>query len=399
MTTSTHSSADTNALIEEAVGADFVRAVLRGRRRNLRPRWRRVTARPVVVRGERHLQLVVFDAQKSFTENVVPDAGLERLRELAASGFSSILLETVTESIHVRYTKRDRVMVQRAAAERPPPSLDHDRAKRRVLPVASDPYLRAVGITTRQGRVRADRYAKFRQINEFLRIVADTGHFESASTVCAVDLGCGNAYLTFAAFHYLHHRLGIPTTLTGVDADPDAAARNTGAAASLSWQGLRFRHSSILEFEPDQRPDLVLALHACDTATDDALARAVRWRSELILCSPCCHHHLHAQMSARHTPAGFSEVVRHGILRQRVGDVLTDGLRSSILGLLGYRADVVQFVSPEHTDRNAMIRAVRTGGAPAPGRAEAYRELTASWGVTPYLEELLADELRAALAV
>ena len=139
---------------------------------------------------------------------------------------------------------------------------------------------------------------------------------------------------------------------------------------------------------------MVLALHACDTATDDALARAVGWDAPLILAAPCCHHDVQRQIqSSGLVPTPWAGVVRHGILRERFADVLTDSFRASLLRLLGYRVDVIEFVASQHTPRNTLIRAVRTGAAPPADVAHDYRELTAAWGVTPRLQQLLADRV------
>jgi hypothetical protein len=135
-----------------------------------------------------------------------------------------------------------------------------------------------------------------------------------------------------------------------------------------------------------------LALHACDTATDEALAQAVRWGSQLIYAAPCCHHHLQAQMTGERMPAAFRPVLRHGILKERLGDLLTDGLRAALLATAGYRADVVEFVGTEHTARNLMIRAVKAEGVPTEAAWEEYRALKEFWGLQPYLEELLGRD-------
>jgi hypothetical protein len=169
--------------------------------------------------------------------------------------------------------------------------------------------------------------------------------------------------------------------------------RRSELAGRLDWPDLVFQTARIADYEPDAPPDLVLALHACDTATDEALAQGVRWQAETILSVPCCHHHLQEQLGRQ--PALMGPVYRHGILKERLGDILTDALRAQLLRLSGYRAEVIQFVSPEHTDKNLMIRAVRSGTL---GRSEArreYHELKQCFGVTPFLESLLPPEVWA----
>jgi hypothetical protein len=181
--------------------------------------------------------------------------------------------------------------------------------------------------------------------------------------------------------------------LTGVDLRADSRERNTALAAELGWaENVEFVAGAILDAPVPPPVDVVLALHACDTATDDALAQAVRWRAPVVLASPCCHHDLQRQMKEAGSPAPYGLVSRHGILRERLGDVLTDALRAALVRQEGYRVDVLQFVAAEHTPRDTMLRAVRTDSPAGDAEAAAeYDELAKSWGVTPYLQTLLSD--------
>jgi hypothetical protein len=183
----------------------------------------------------------------------------------------------------------------------------------------------------------------------------------------------------------------------GVDVNRELIEKQIEQSRVLGWDGLSFRVSPIIDFFPKEPPDVVLALHACDTATDEALAQAVRWQSAMIFCVPCCHHHLQQQIRWDSTPTSFRPVVHHAILKERLGDLLTDAFRAQILRILGYRTDVVEFVSTEHTAKNLMIRAVRSPTTRDPQAAQEYKALRAFWQVQPYLAELLPDELVAAM--
>jgi hypothetical protein len=290
------------------------------------------------------------------------------------------------------------------------PSLEHDRQKSLLLTVgAPDPFLQAIGIMTREGKVRARMRKKYRQINEFLKLVLETGVAElprsSADVEAAdasvpdlrplriVDCGCGNAYLSFAVYHYLDHVLHVPTHLVGIDVNRQLIERRSQQVQELGWQDLTFQTVRIGEYDPGFSPDVVLALHACDTATDEALAQAVKWRSKMIFAAPCCHHHLQQQLGRQ--PPLLRSIYRHGILKERLGDVLTDALRAQILRILGYRAEVIQFVSSEHTDKNLMIRAVQSREPGSFREVSEYAELKAFFQVTPFLERLLTQELSA----
>jgi SAM-dependent methyltransferase len=222
-----------------------------------------------------------------------------------------------------------------------------------------------------------------------------------------VDLGCGNAYLTFAAHRYLAGRpeLALGVRTVGIDVRPEMVERNERLARSLGLDGLTFAAGTIEAAEPDLPGgvDVVLALHACDTATDDALARAARWAAPAVLAAPCCHHDLQSQLAAA-TAAGalpphpYSALTRHAILRERFTDVLTDAVRADVLRLLGYRVEVVEFVDSRHTPRNALLRAERTGAPADPQRRAEYLDLVGAWHVRPALAQRLDRELAAVLA-
>jgi hypothetical protein len=203
-----------------------------------------------------------------------------------------------------------------------------------------------------------------------------------------VDLGCGNAYLTFAAYTYLA-RAGVDVEVTGVDVREDQRVRNTAIADRLGIGArVRFVAGSIVD-APVDGADLVLALHACDTATDEALARAVGWKARWILAAPCCHHDIATQLRGNAPPTPYQTMVGQPILRERFADVLTDSLRALLLRLSGYRVEVVEFVDSRHTPRNLLLRAVRTD-APADGELRGqYAALTTAWGVTPALAPML----------
>jgi SAM-dependent methyltransferase len=387
------------------LGETFIEAAFQGTRRGAAPPWSRVTIRPVLLHEARHLQFAYFDGVQDVSKNYRGEEVGARLNELLALPFKSIQAVTADETIRVQFSKKGRPIIHRERRERErsvPLELAHDRAKPSLLPENEPiPFLQALGVMTADGRVRADQRRKFRQINEFLRLIEDTGEVEqlAARPVRVVDLGCGSAALTFAAYYYLNTVKGIPATLTGVDTKALLLERHRATAEQLGWDEMRFQAARIIEYEADAPADIVLALHACDTATDEALARAVRWGSRLIFSAPCCHHHLQAQLAAAETPEPFRPALRHGILRERLGDVLTDAFRAHILRLMGYRAEVLEFVPVEHTPKNLMIRAVNTG-APAPAALVAeYRAMKAYWGVTPYLEELLHPELEPVLAL
>lgn len=248
----------------------------------------------------------------------------------------------------------------------------------------------------KNGKIKANMQSKYRQINEFLKLIDETLEPKKLdkSSFSVVDFGCGNAYLTFATYHYLTHILEIPTHLIGVDVKTDLLQKHIEHSRTLGWTNLSFQSVKIEDFEPARPVDIVLALHACDTATDEAIAQGIRMQSQFIFSAPCCHHHLQQQLDQQPLPLEFRSVLRHGILKEHLGDILTDAFRASILRMMGYKTDVVQFVSAEHTPKNLMIRAVKSVSPVNPKFVQEYKDLKNFWKVTPYLEHLLGDVMR-----
>nr|WP_202891846.1 SAM-dependent methyltransferase [Kribbella shirazensis] len=373
----------------------LVRGVASGRRRGMEaPAYLRVEVRYVDLKGLRHLQITEFDERQAHTRNV-PDADVEKaVDELLGLAYGSWHVETTSETLRLRYTKKGKELLHRQEDHREQET-SHDRVKRRVLDPAA-PFLIELGISDHQGRVKPSRQAKYKQIEEFCKLLAPAleeavaaGRIATGRPLQVVDLGCGNAYLTLAAYHLLTVA-GHDVRMTGIDHNPAARKRNTRVVEALGWQDhLRFLDATIEGAELDVRPDVVLALHACDTATDDALARAVRWEAPLVLAAPCCHHDIQKQLKSVTPPAPYALMTRYGIVRERFADVLTDSLRAAVLRQVGYRVEVVQFVDSQHTPRNLLLRAARTGAKPTPDLRAEYQAMVTEWQVKPRLAQLL----------
>ena len=382
----------------------LVRAVASGRQKAGAPRWRRVELRYVDLKAGRHLQLTAYDETQAHTSNHTvalgnQPSGARSLDDLLDEPFGNWHVETTTEAIQLRVTRKGEALVH-TRARAAPAEVDrgHDRDKERLLP-EDDPLFRALGLADADGRLKPSRRDKYRQVEEFLRLLdtavteaIDKGQLRTPTAeepLRVTDLGCGNAYLTFAAERYLAGVRGLPVQLVGVDVKEQSRAHNEKVAGELGLDA-SFVVGSIGGVTLDPAPEVVLALHACDTATDEALARAVEWQAALVLAAPCCHHDVAAQLRKVPTPAPYAMLTRHGILRERLADTLTDSLRATLMRLQGYRVDVVQFVESKHTPRNTLLRATRTG-APVKGGSlrREYDDLVAAWGIHPKLAELL----------
>jgi SAM-dependent methyltransferase len=377
------------AEIEEHIkSGEFVRAVLSGRRRNLTPSAERIDIKPVLIKGEEKLQIQSTDGRQVTTKNL--GANEINFTEFLGQGFANLLVESTTESYSVRISKKDEALVTigRVKLER---DLTHDRQKQRLLP-EDNRIFALLGMHDGHKRIKPSKMDKYRQVEEFLRLLKPTLDNEvgAQSEISIVDLGCGHAYLTFAVQEYLNNATQKVKVL-GVDEREESKRHNDQIANSLGADA-EFLVSKIAD-TPAQVVDIAIALHACDTATDDSIAWAVKNSAKVIMLAPCCHHDLQAQVDL--VPEPWSLLTRHGVVSERLIDLMTDSLRAQILKLLGYRVDIVEFIGGEHTPRNIMIRAVKTGVKVDPVEVDRYQSMLADWSIAPHLAELLKSELSA----
>ena len=377
------------AELEEHIKApNFVRAVLSGRRRNLTPSAERIDIKPVLIKGEEKLQIQSTDGRQVTTKNL--SANEIDFADFLGQGFANLLAESTSESYSVRISKKDEALVTigRVKLVR---DLTHDRQKQRLLP-EDNRIFALLGMHDGYKRIKPSKMDKYRQVEEFLRLLKPTLDNEvgAQSEISIVDLGCGHAYLTFAVQEYLNS----PTQkvkILGVDEREESKRHNDQIANSLGADA-EFLVSKIAD-TPAQAVDIAIALHACDTATDDSIAWAVKNSAKVIMLAPCCHHDLQAQIDL--VPEPWSLLTRHGVVSERLIDLMTDSLRAQILKLLGYRVDIVEFIGGEHTPRNIMIRAVKTGVKVDPVEVSLYQVMLADWKIAPHLAELLKSELSA----
>ena len=377
------------AELEEHIKApNFVRAVLSGRRRNLTPSAERIDIKPVLIKSEEKLQIQSTDGRQVTTKNL--SANDLDFADFLGQGFANLLAESTSESYSVRISKKDEALVTigRVKLER---DLTHDRQKQRLLP-EDNRIFALLGMHDGYKRIKPSKMAKYRQVEEFLRLLKPTLDNEvgAQSEISIVDLGCGHAYLTFAVQEYLNSATQ-KVKILGVDEREESKRHNDQIANSLGADA-QFLVAKIAD-TPAQPVDIVIALHACDTATDDSIAWAVKNSAKVIMLAPCCHHDLQAQIDL--VPEPWSLLTRHGVVSERLIDLMTDSLRAQILKLLGYRVDIVEFIGGEHTPRNIMIRAVKTGVKGDPDEVDRYQAMLADWKIAPHLAELLKSELSA----
>jgi SAM-dependent methyltransferase len=371
---------------------EFVRLVLSGRRRNMQTPAERVDVKPVLIKNAIKYQLSQSDGRAMMTKNYDPSEFIAL--NLLDAGFANVLLEMRNGSTSIRITKKGEALVHRTS-DAFEVDLSHDRSKARLLD-PSDPFLIEVGISDKSGKIKVGKNDKYLQVEEFLRLLVPSlesaisaGHIAkptAISPLSIVDLGCGHAYLTFAAHQYLMAQ-GIPVKVVGIDIRESARVRNNQIAEKLGISKSITFFAEEISQTTLKSADVVIALHACDTATDDAIAWAVSADAKLALIAPCCHHDIQAQMNE--IPEPWQIISRNGIMKERLGDLITDALRMQIMKLLGYRVEAIEFIGGEHTPRNLMIRAVKTGAIADEAEKSRYEAMIALWKVKPALATLL----------
>lgn len=360
--------------LRAAIKTGSLRKLTLGRYRGTEQTLRNLFVRPVQLKGGPHLSFVWRHDRRDVTKNHSPAAAADIIEPLIGSAFLDAHLFTTTETVQLESHPRGkpRLTITAARADAPPPS--HDKAKARAIPPTS-PWLRTLGVTTAAGKPDEGMAAKFRQIERFAEILQ---HLLAESSLTAplevVDMGCGKGYLTFA----LAAVLGPGAHILGVEARPELVEFCNRAAAEHGFApALEFKAGTIAA-TPLLNVDALIALHACDTATDDALAKGIEAGASLLVAAPCCQKELRRQLVA---PAVLAGPLRHGIFQERQSEFVTDALRVELLEWAGYRTKAFEFVSTEHTAKNLMITAVKAHPRGDEARAGRVRELAAFYGI------------------
>ena len=369
----------------------FVRAVLSGRRRNMQTEYERIDIKPVLIKEEIKWQIISSDGKKDITKNVEIDFNFT---ELLISGYANLQVDTQSESYQVRISKKDEALVS-VSKVKLSRDLSHDRKKQRML-LESNQVFKALDMSDLLGRIKPSKMDKYKQVDEFLRLISQTldSDLLKQDEISVVDLGCGHAYLTFAVGEFLKDKYK-KVSILGVDERDESKEHNEKVALKLKVEA-KFIAAKIAD-TPNQRVDIAIALHACDTATDDAIYWAVKNNAKVIMAAPCCMHDLQTQVTQAPEPWGL--LTKYGLVSERLIDLITDSLRAQILKLLGYRVDIVEFIGGEHTARNILIRAVKTNQSASDIDKDRYQQMLTQWQIKPYLAKLLGSELKASAGV
>ena len=358
----------------------------------------KICARPVLKNKSLLFQIEEYTKTQVFHKNLTAgDAGSYLTGKLFSdtssqtASFKNALVETQSFTANVLVSKKGTITIKKkmnASAKQPKISLSHNRKKKYILeegiPV---PFLIDLGVMTQNGNIINAHYDKFRQINRFLEYIEDIlPSLPTGRELRILDFGCGKSYLTFAIYYYLKVLKGYPVRITGLDLKEDVIRHCNELAVKYGYDKLEFLCGDIAYYDGCSQVDMVVTLHACDTATDYALAKAVGWGAKVILSVPCCQHELNKQMKNDL----LSPVLHYGILKERMAALMTDGLRAQILEANGYRTQILEFIDMAHTPKNLLIRAVYNGHC-ADNKAQ-INELLAAFDINPTLYRLLCKK-------
>lgn len=354
----------------------------------------KIAIRPLLIKGLPSYQITENRQQQVFHRNLSKEECLNWLNQ-RLDEFKQIVLYTSSSDYHILFGKKGNCTLLKKAPSKAPKEQVHNRQKEYLLQEGVQiPFLIHLGVMNAEGKVFPAKKDKFRQINRFLEMIDDIlPHLDPSRPLRVIDFGCGKAYLTFALYHFLKINKGYQVHLTGIDLKTDVIQYCQELAVSLGYQkDLRFILGDIDNYQTQEEVDLVVSLHACDTATDAALEKAIRWQAKVILSVPCCQHELINQI---HQDM-LKPLLKHGILKERFAALSTDAARGQLLEVLGYQVQILEFIDVEHTPKNLLIRAIKRGQTDGQRKSawQAYLNFKQILNINPSLEQRFQSELK-----
>ena len=345
-------------LLQENLNQEFLAAVLSAPRD--KSGVEKVKVRPLLKRGKLVFQLESFCNRQAFHENLSAEEAADRIFEYMQN-MKQMQMETKQWNYTVLVSKKGKLTIKRKAQKNPNKQADmnHNRKKQYILEEGTMvPFLRDLGVMTEEGKIVRTKFDKFRQINRFLEFIEDIlPQLDKGREVTILDFGCGKSYLTFAMYYYLHELKQYDIRIIGLDLKTEVIRHCNELSEKYGYEKLTFLEGDIADYEGVDRVDMVVTLHACDTATDYALAKAVGWHAKVILSVPCCQHEINRQIAND----VLKPILKHGLLKERFSAIVTDALRAEYLEREGYEVQVLEFIDMEHTPKNILIRAIDTG--------------------------------------
>lgn len=345
--------------LSEQINEQMEQAVLSGQRNGKGPS--KVKIRPVELKGRIFYQASATAGTKVLHSNYEREGILSYIEEALTNGFGQLQVQGQCADGTVLVSKKGKMTIKSKThpAKEPVKIMAHNRVKQYILKEGvAVPFLVDLGVMSTSGKVICSKYDKFRQINRFLEFIEDIlPKLSREREVTILDFGCGKSYLTFAMYYYLKELKGYDVNIIGLDLKTDVIEKCNRLAEKYGYEKLHFYQGDIADYEGVSAVDMVVTLHACDTATDFALAKAVEWGASVILSVPCCQHEVNKQISNEM----LEPIFRYGILKERMAALITDGLRANLLESKGYDTQILEFIDMEHTPKNLLIRAVKSG--------------------------------------
>ncbi len=390
-------------VLAENLNENLLRATISGKRHG--DSFDKVKIRPVRIGGELLFQTAVSDGKREFHKNYTAAEIEAQMLTWMQNDYKQLQMDTMASSISTLVSKKGKatVKVKKIQQVRQQGMLEHNRKKRYLLEEGTAvPFLVDLGVMTQEGKIVRSRYDKFRQINRFLEFVADVlPALDRKRRLTIIDFGCGKSYLTFAMYYFLHEQHGYDVQMIGLDLKEDVIEHCSALAKKYGYENLQFLTGDIASYEGVDQVDVVVTLHACDTATDYALYKAVEWGAKVILSVPCCQHELNRQIKSEL----MQPVLKYSLIKERMASLLTDAFRANLLEEQGYQVQILEFIDMEHTPKNILIRAVRKNSRILPrqmrevnieqgekGSADKrLRECMQAWNAKPLLDTLFKE--------
>jgi len=369
----------------------IINATFSGVRNKSEKTFNKVTIKKVIIQNEEKYQFEYFYDKNVEHKNLNSDNTINEMKQLIESYSKQVLINTVEADYHILVNKKGEIKINKKAATRKFEAISHNKKKKYIISEGEPtPFLIELGIMTAQGKVINSKYDKFKQINRYLELVSDCiPYLDKNKTVRIIDFGCGKAYLTFALYDYLVLKMGYNVEIVGLDLKENVITFCSNLAKKLNFDDLRFEQGDIKGFNQLGEIDMVISLHACNTATDDALSRAVDWGAKVILAVPCCQHELLKKIQNNK----MVPMMKYGIIKEKLSSLITDSLRANVLEIMGYRTQVIEFIDMEHTPKNIMIRAFFEDTQDITKFVKQYKEFKNEWQISPYIEESFGTNL------
>ncbi len=379
-------------LMEKVINEEtIIYAIFSGIRNKAEKTFNKVTIKKVIIQNEEKHQFEYIYDKNVEHKNLNNDETMVEMYKLLKTYFKQAVINTIESDYHILVNKKGEAKINKKVATRKFEEVSHNRKKKYILNEGErSEFLIELGIMTEQCKIVNSKYDKFKQINRYLELVSDCiPYLDKNKTIRIIDFGCGKAYLTFALYDYLVLKMGYNVEIVGLDLKENVITFCSNLAKKLNFDDLRFEQGDIKGFNQFDYVDMVISLHACNTATDEALAKAVNWGAKVILAVPCCQHEFLKKIKNKK----MIPMMKYGIIKEKLASLLTDSVRANVLEIMGYRTQVLEFIDMEHTPKNIMIRAFFEETPNVDKLVEEYKQFKNEWQISPYIEEAFGKSL------